>query len=210
MDDKKMPEEISQSVSRRGFIKGVIAAGAVASSSAYLFRSATVHGQPSAAGAVERLITLNVNGQDRRVDVMPQQTLGFVLRYSLGLTGTKIGCDRAECGACTVLIDDVPHYSCSVLAQRVRGKKIVTIEGLADPATGKLSAVQQGVVDEQGFQCAFCMPGFVMATTGYLKTNPNPTRAELAHGVSGNLCRCQDYDKILTAMMRGAENMRRG
>ena len=210
MDDKKMPEEISQSVSRRGFIKGVIAAGAVASSSAYLFRSATVHGQPTAAGAVERLITLNVNGQDRRVDVMPQQTLGFVLRYSLGLTGTKIGCDRAECGACTVLIDDVPHYSCSVLAQRVRGRKIVTIEGLADPATGKLSAVQQGVIDEQGFQCAFCMPGFVMAATGYLKTNPNPTRAELAHGISGNLCRCQDYDKILTAMMRGAEYMRRG
>jgi aerobic-type carbon monoxide dehydrogenase small subunit (CoxS/CutS family) len=208
MDDKNMPEEISQSVSRRGFIKGVIAAGAVASSSAYLFRSATVHGQPSAAGAVERLITLNVNGQDRRVDVMPQQTLGFVLRYSLGLTGTKIGCDRAECGACTVLIDDVPHYSCSVLAQRVRGKKIVTIEGLADPATGKLSAVQQGVIDEQGFQCAFCMPGFVMATTGYLKTNPNPSRQELAHGISGNLCRCQDYDKILTAMMRGAEHMR--
>ena len=208
MDEKKMPEEISQSVSRRGFIKGVIAAGAVASSSAYLFRSATVHGQPTAAGAVERLITLNVNGQDRRVDVMPQQTLGFVLRYALGLTGTKIGCDRAECGACTVLIDDVPHYSCSVLAQRVRGKKIVTIEGLADPASGKLSAVQQGVIDEQGFQCAFCMPGFVMATTGYLKTNPNPTRAELAHGISGNLCRCQDYDKILTAMMRGAEHMR--
>jgi len=208
MDDKKMPEEISQSVSRRGFIKGVIAAGAVASSSAYLFRSATLHGQPTAAGAVERLITLNVNGQDRRVDVMPQQTLGFVLRYSLGLTGTKIGCDRAECGACTVLIDDVPHYSCSVLAQRVRGKKIVTIEGLADPATGKLSAVQQGVIDEQGFQCAFCMPGFVMATTGYLKTHPNPTRRELAHGISGNLCRCQDYDKILTAMMKGAEHMR--
>jgi aerobic-type carbon monoxide dehydrogenase small subunit (CoxS/CutS family) len=208
MDDKKMSEETSQSVSRRGFIKGVIAAGAVASSSAYLFRSATLHGQPSAAGTVERLITLNVNGQDRRVDVMPQQTLGFVLRYNLGLTGTKIGCDRAECGACTVLIDDVPHYSCSVLAQRMRGKKIVTIEGLADPATGKLSAVQQGVVEEQGFQCAFCMPGFVMATTGYLKTNPNPTRAELAHGISGNLCRCQDYDKILTAMMRGAEHMR--
>ena len=207
MEDNKMSEDTSSSVSRRTFIKGVIAAGAVASSSAYLFRSATVHGQP-AAGAVERLITLNVNGQDRRVDVAPNQTLAYVLRYSLGLTGTKIGCDRAECGACTVLIDDVPHYSCSVLAHRARGKKVVTIEGLADPATGKLSAVQQGVVDEQGFQCAFCMPGFVMAATGYLKTNPNPTRQELAHGVSGNLCRCQDYDKILTALMRGAELMR--
>jgi len=202
-----MAEDTSLSTSRRNFIKGVIAAGAVTSTSAYLFRTATVHGQP-AAGAVERLITLNVNGQDRRVDVAPNQTLAYVLRYSLGLTGTKIGCDRAECGACTVLIDDVPHYSCSVLAHRARGKKVVTIEGLADPVSGTLSAVQQGVVEEQGFQCAFCMPGFVMAATGYLKTNPNPTRQELAHGVSGNLCRCQDYDKILTALMRGAELMR--
>ena len=202
-----MAEEPLANTSRRTFIKGVIAAGAAASSSAYLFRSATVHGQP-AAGAVERLITLNVNGQDRRVDVAPNQTLAYVLRYSLGLTGTKIGCDRAECGACTVLIDDVPHYSCSVLAHRARGKKVVTIEGLADATTGKLHPVQQGIVEEQGFQCAFCMPGFVMATVGYLKTNPNPTRQELAHGISGNLCRCQDYDKILTAMMRGAELMR--
>jgi aerobic-type carbon monoxide dehydrogenase small subunit (CoxS/CutS family) len=195
-------------VSRRAFIKGIVAAGTVASSSAYLFRSTTLHGQRSTAGGVERLITLNVNGQDRRVDVMPQDTLAWTLRYKLGLTGTKLGCDRAECGACTVLIDEVPHYSCSVLAHRTRGKKITTVEGLADPTTGKLSAVQQGVVDEQGFQCAFCMSGFVMAATGYLKANPNPTRQELAHGVSGNLCRCQDYDKILTALMRGAELMR--
>jgi aerobic-type carbon monoxide dehydrogenase small subunit (CoxS/CutS family) len=195
-------------VSRRAFIKGIVAAGTVASSSAYLFRSTTLHGQRSTAGGVERLITLNVNGQDRRVDVMPQDTLAWTLRYKLGLTGTKLGCDRAECGACTVLIDEVPHYSCSVLAHRTRGKKITTVEGLADPTTGKLSAVQQGVVDEQGFQCAFCMSGFVMAATGYLKTNPNPTRQELAHGVSGNLCRCQDYDKILTALMRGSELMR--
>ena len=99
----------------------------------------------------------------------------------------------------------MPRYSCSVLAHTVRGKKIVTIEGLADATTGKLHPVQQGVVEEQGFQCAFCMPGFVMATVGYLKTNANPTRQELAHGISGNLCRCQDYDKILTALSRGAE-----
>ena len=202
-----MTEDTDARLSRRKFIQGIVAAGAAASSSAYLFRSTTVHGQPQ-AGAVERLVTLRVNGQDRRVDLLPQETLAMVLRYKLGLTGTKLGCDRAECGACTVLIDDVPHYSCSVLAHRVRGKSIVTIEGLADPATGKLHAVQQGVVDEQGFQCAFCMPGFVMATVGYLKTTPNPTRQELAHGISGNLCRCQDYDKILTAMMRGAELMR--
>jgi carbon-monoxide dehydrogenase small subunit/xanthine dehydrogenase YagT iron-sulfur-binding subunit len=209
MEEMKTMEEPGGNVSRRNFIKGVIAAGAAVSSASYLFRTNAL-GQaqaPGAPGSVERLVTLMVNGQERRVDVMKQETLAQTLRYKLGLTGTKIGCDRAECGACTVLVDDVPRYSCSVLTHTVRGKKITTIEGLAS-ADGTLSPVQQGVVDEQGFQCAFCMPGFVMAATGYLKTNPNPSRQELAHGVSGNLCRCQDYDKILTALMRGAEHMR--
>jgi aerobic-type carbon monoxide dehydrogenase small subunit (CoxS/CutS family) len=204
-----MIDAMRQNVSRRNFIKGVIATGAAVSSAAYVFRGSSLLGQqPSMPGSVERLLTLNVNGQDRRVDVMKQETLAMTLRYKLGLTGTKLGCDRSECGACTVLVDDVPRYSCSVLTHSVRGKKIVTIEGLAS-ADGTLHPVQQGVVSEQGFQCAFCMPGFVMAATGFLKTNPNPTRAELAHGVSGNLCRCQDYDKILTALMKGAENMRK-
>jgi len=209
MDEKNMSEELPHSASRRNFIKGVVASGAVVSTAGYLWRSSALLGQqPSAPGSVERLITLSVNGQDRRVDVLKQETLATTLRYKLGLTGTKLGCDRAECGACTVLVDDVPHYSCSVLTHTVRGKKIVTIEGLA-AADGTLHPVQQGVIDEQGFQCAFCMSGFVMATVGFLKTNPNPTRSELAHGISGNLCRCQDYDKILTAMMCGAENMRK-
>src|ERR687892_416323 len=199
--------DATKAFSRRNFIKGVIATGAVATSASYLFRgSGAVSGQSSAPGAVERLLTLTVNGQQRRVDVMKQETLAMTLRYKLGLTGTKLGCDRAECGACTVLIDDVPHYACSILTHSVRGRKVQTIEGLAS-ADGTLHPVQQGVVDEQGFQCAFCMPGFVMAAVGYLKTNPNPTRAELGHGISGNICRCQDYDKILTAMMRGAELM---
>ena len=192
---------------RRNFIKGVIAAGAATSSVSYLFRE-TVIGQGSAPGSVERLMTLDVNGQTRRVDVMKQETLGFTLRYKLGLTGTKIGCDRSECGACTVLVDDVPHYSCSMLTHSVRGRKVVTIEGLASP-TGKLHPVQQGVVDEQGFQCGFCMSGFIMAAAGYLKTNSNPTRAQLAHGISGNLCRCCDYDKILNSFMRAAEYMQK-
>ena len=196
------------SLSRRTFIKGVIAGGAVASSAAYLFRGGgPVLGQASAPGSVERLITLSVNGQQRRVDALRQETLAMTLRYKLGLTGTKLGCDRAECGACTVLIDDVAHYACSVLTHSVRGRQIRTIEGLASP-TGELHPIQRAVVDEQGFQCAFCLPGFVMAATGFLKTNPNPTREELAHGISGNLCRCQDYDKILTALMKGAEYMR--
>ena len=193
-------------VSRRAFIKMVIASGAAVSASAYLFRGSTLIGQGSLPGSVERLMTLNVNGQMRRVDVMKQETLAMTLRYKLGLTGTKLGCDRSECGACTVLIDDVPHYSCSILTHTVRNKTIQTIEGLERP-DGTLHPVQQAVIDEQGFQCAFCMSGFIMSTVGFLKTNPNPTREELAHGISGNLCRCADYDKILRAMLRGAAYM---
>jgi carbon-monoxide dehydrogenase small subunit/xanthine dehydrogenase YagT iron-sulfur-binding subunit len=194
--------------SRRNFIKGVIAAGATVSASAYLFRTTIAGQNDSMAGAVERLITLDINGQQRRIDVLKNETLATTLRYKVGLTGTKIGCDRAECGACTVLVDDVPHYSCSVLTHSVRGKKVVTIEGLAKP-DGTLHPVQQAVVEGQGFQCAFCMPGFVMATVGYLKTNPSPTREQLAHGISGNLCRCADYTKILDCMMQAAELTRR-
>jgi aerobic-type carbon monoxide dehydrogenase small subunit (CoxS/CutS family) len=202
--DPKIIGSTPEAISRRDFIKGVIVGGAVVSSAGYLFRASTLLAQ---SGTGERLITINVNGQLRRADVMKQETLAWTLRHKLGLTGTKLGCDRAECGSCTVLIDDVPHYACSVLTHTVRNRKVLTIEGLAG-ANGKLHPVQQGVVDEQGFQCAFCMPGFIMSAIGFLKTNPNPTRAELAHGVSGNLCRCQDYDKILTALMRGADNMR--
>jgi aerobic-type carbon monoxide dehydrogenase small subunit (CoxS/CutS family) len=201
----QVTDAIARRLTRRNFIKGVIGGGVAASSASYLFRASSLLAQ---GGSADRLLTLNVNGQQRRVDVMKQETLAWTLRYKLGLTGTKLGCDRAECGACTVLIDDVPHYSCSILTHTVRDKKVVSIEGLAS-ADGKLHPVQQGVIDEQGFQCAFCMSGFIMSAVGYLKTNPNPTRAQMAHGISGNLCRCQDYDKILTSMMRGAENMRK-
>ena len=207
IDNTRMIERQRNALKRRDLIKGVIVGGVAVSSAGYLFRASTLVGQ-SVRGTGERLLTINVNGQMRRADVMRQETLAMTLRYKLGLTGTKLGCDRAECGACTVLIDDVPHYSCSVLTHTVRDRKVLTIEGLAS-SDGTLHPVQQGVIDEQGFQCAFCMPGFIMSSVAFLKTNPSPTRSELAQGLSGNLCRCQDYDKILTAMMRGAENMRR-
>lgn len=197
-----------QGMTRRAFIKSVIAAGAV-SLAGQAIPGLAQTGQKAGPAGVERLLTLTVNGQERRVDVLPQETLAQTLRNKLGLTGLKIGCDRAECGACTVLVDNVPQYSCSVLTHSVRGKNIVTIEGLAAP-DGTLHPLQQGVLDEQGFQCGYCAPGFLMATLGYLKTNPNPTRRELAQGVSGNLCRCQDYEKILDGLMRGAEYLRKG
>ena len=203
----ELTEETTQpGVSRRSFIKGAIAASAAVSSSNYLFRSngGALLAQSPAAGAVERVITLNINGRSRRLEVPPMETLGFTLRYKLGLTGTKIGCDRAECGACTVLVDGVPHYSCSLLTHSVRGREVTSIEGL-EAEDGTLHPMQQAVLDEQGFQCAFCMSGFIMNTVALLNENSSPTRKEAAEWLSGNLCRCADYDKILTSVMRAAE-----
>ena len=203
----ELTEETTQpGVSRRSFIKGAIAASAAVSSSNYLFRSngGTLLAQSPAAGAVERLITLNINGRSRRLEVPPMETLGFTLRYKLGLTGTKIGCDRAECGACTVLVDGVPYYSCSLLTHSVRGREVTSIEGL-EAEDGTLHPMQQAVLEEQGFQCAFCMSGFIMNTVALLNENSSPTRKDAAEWLSGNLCRCADYDKILTTVQRAAE-----
>ncbi len=208
MSDVEIIGSPERTVTRRKFIMGVIAAGATTSSVGYLFKGPQpLLGALLVQGSVERLITLNVNGQQRRVDVMKQETLAFTLRYKLGLTGTKLGCDRAECGACTVLIDGVNSYSCSVLTHTVRGKEITTIEGLEEP-DGTLHPVQQAVLDEGGFQCAFCAPGFIMSMVAMVEANPNPTREEAAQALSGNLCRCADYDKILTSAMRAAEYSR--
>ncbi len=199
-------ETAQQGVSRRSFIKGAIAASAAVSSSNYLFRSngGALLAQSPAAGAVERLITLNINGRSRRLEVPPMETLATSLRYKLGLTGTKIGCDRAECGACTVLLDGEPNYACSVLTHTVRGREVTTIEGL-EAEDGTLHPMQQAVLEEQGFQCAFCMSGFIMNTVALLDENSSPTRKDAAEWLSGNLCRCADYDKILTSVMRAAE-----
>ena len=134
----------------------MIASGAAASAAGYLFRSPGVspaHAQT--AGTVERLVTLNVNGASRRVDVLPQETLSQTIRYKLGLTGTKLGCDRGECGACTMIIDGITVYSCTTLTHSVRGRKITTIEGIEGP-DGKLHQVQAAFVEELGPQCGFC------------------------------------------------------
>jgi len=208
--EKEVVESTERSISRRNFIKGVIAGGAATYSAGYMFRSGGgLMAQPGgAAGAAERLLTLKVNGQERRVDVSKQETLATTLRYKLGLTGTKMGCDRAECGSCTVLLDGVPHYSCSVLTHTIRGREIVTIEGLAKP-DGTLHPVQQAVVDGGGFQCAFCAPGFILSMVAMVQSNNAPSRAEAAHALSGNLCRCCDYNKILDCALSAAEYSRR-
>lgn len=187
-------------LTRRRFIKSVIFSGAALSSGAGFYMASA---QSRAAGGVERLVNLNVNGRSRPVDVLPQETLAHTLRYKLGLTGTKLGCNRGECGSCTVLIDDVTNYACSTLTHSVKGRAVTTVEGL-QAADGTLHPVQQAFVDELSPQCGFCTPGQIMATVALLKTNPTPTRDEARHALSGNLCRCGAYDHYLNGVMRAS------
>lgn len=188
-------------LTRRRFIKSVIFFGAAASSGAGFYLATAAAQRP--AGGVERLLSLNVNGRTRRVDVTPQETLAHTLRYKLGLTGTKIGCNRGECGACTVTIDDVTNYACSTLTHSVKGRQVVTVEGLR-AADGTLHAVQQAFIDELSPQCGFCTPGQIMSAVALLKTNPRPTREEARQALSGNLCRCGAYDHYLNGVMRAS------
>ena len=184
-------------ISRRRFIKSVIAGGVCAAS---LSHGSTPRGVP---GVPERLISLSVNGRMRRVDVLPQETLAQTLRYGLNLTGTKIGCNRGECGACTVLLDGVPHYSCSTLTFRVRGREVTTIEGLQS-ADGSLHPVQRAFVEELGPQCGFCTPGQILSAVALLQHTPNPSRQQAREALSGNLCRCGAYDHYINGVLRAA------
>lgn len=187
-------------LTRRRFIKGVIYSSAAAMSGAGVYLA---NAQSRPAAAVERLISINVNGRTRRVDVLPQETLAHTLRYKLDLTGTKLGCNRGECGACTVLIDDVTNYACSTLTHSVKQREVTTVEGLRSP-DGQLHPVQQAFLDELGPQCGFCTPGQVIATVALLKTNPRPTREEARDALAGNLCRCGAYDHYLNGVMRAS------
>jgi aerobic-type carbon monoxide dehydrogenase small subunit (CoxS/CutS family) len=199
-EPKAGTQAVNPRLSRRRFIKAVIAGSAAAASTSGITNAMA---QEEFRGGVERLISLNINGRARRVDVMPQETLAYTLRYKLGLTGTKIGCNRGECGACTLLIDGVPNYSCSTLTHSVRARQVTTIEGL-QAADGTLHPVQQAFVDELGPQCGFCTPGQVMSAVALLEENPNPSREDARQALSGNLCRCGAYDHYLNGVMRAA------
>ena len=145
------------------------------------------------------MITLTVNGREYELDIPDNTTLLEALRGELELTGVKDGCDRGECGACTVLIDGNPFRSCMMLAAEVQGRKIVTIEGLA-PSEG-LHPLQTAFVENQGVQCGFCTPGMILTASAFLEENPHPTREETARAISGNICRCTGYTKIIDSIM---------
>jgi xanthine dehydrogenase YagT iron-sulfur-binding subunit len=147
--------------------------------------------------------SLRINGRAHRVLVEPRWTLLYVLREVIGLTGTKLGCERGECGACTVLIDGIPRYACMTLAVEAQGREITTLEGLMQGEA--LGPVQSAFVEKDAFQCGYCTPGQIMAAEGLLRVNPSPSLEDIRRGVSGNLCRCGAYRNIFEAVRRAAE-----
>ncbi|MCD5400753.1 MAG: (2Fe-2S)-binding protein [Dehalococcoidia bacterium] len=149
-------------------------------------------------------ITLKVNGTDHRIEVDHRWTLLRVLRDVLGLTGAKRGCDRGECGACTVLVDDDPVCSCSMLALQVGGRQVRTVEGLGD--TNSLNALQEAFLAEDGGQCGFCTPGFIMSATALLESNTDPTEDEIRAALVGNICRCNAYGRIIESVKAAAKS----
>ena len=155
-------------------------------------------------------ITLVVNGEEHKLAVVPDWTLADVLREHLGLTGTKLICNEGECGACTVLMDGKPTLSCLTLAIECEGKSILTIEGLADPLTGKLHPLQQAFIDRSGMQCGACTPGIILTAKAFLDANPDPTEDEVREALAGNICRCGNYLRETECILAAAEVMKKG
>jgi aerobic carbon-monoxide dehydrogenase small subunit len=155
-----------------------------------------------------KAVTLKVNHNQYNLEVKITSTLADVLREQLGLTGTKIMCNEGECGACTVLINGQPFLSCMTLAVDCEDKNILTIEGMADPATGDLHPIQQAFVAKSGMQCGVCTPGMILTAKALLEENPSPTEAEVRRALSGNLCRCGNYQRITECVLDAAEVLR--
>lgn len=193
-------------VSRRDFLKGagVAVSGTVLVGEAEAL-TAPAQGMAQVLGPGETPITLRVNGEAKQLSIEPRVTLLNALRDRLNITGVKRVCDRATCGACTMLVDDRPVYSCSVLAVEAQGHEVTTIENFSKG--GKLHPVMSAFVENDAQQCGFCTPGFVMACIAFLKSNPNPTPEEIEKGLGGNLCRCGTYWGIRHAVLDAAKVM---
>jgi len=203
--DRGAESENDGGLTRRGFITRVGAGAATVAAAS----KATAEPIPKSdvLTAVERSkVTLEINGRRREVLVEPRWSLAHVLREELGLTGTKVGCDRGECGACTVLIDGVPRYACMTLAVEAAEAEIVTIEGLMHGE--ELGPTQEAFLEEDAYQCGYCTSGQIMAAEGLVNASPNPSIDEVRTAMSGNLCRCGAYAHIFAAVRRAAEMKR--
>lgn len=208
-EERDKPAAAAGGVSRRGFITSV-GSGAIGVAAA----SALVQGAPPQAQA-EALkagdvspVALTVNGRTHKLLVEARWSLLYVLRDHLGLTGTKVGCERGECGACTVLIDGKARYACMTLAVEADGHDITTVEGLMSGE--ELGPTQRAFAEEDAFQCGYCTPGQVMAAEGLLRANPSPDLDQIRHGMAGNICRCGAYAHIFKAVAKAADLKRQG
>jgi len=203
-DDRK-----GMKLSRRSFLKriGGGAIGGAALSTGLIQSEPAQAYSPETSGAArgKTPVTLKVNGKTYRVEVEHRNTLAEVLRDELGLTGTKIGCDRGECGACTVIINGRNMYSCSQLAVWMEGKDILTVEGLAKG--DKLDPIQEAFIEHDGPQCGFCTSGQIMSGKALLLKNAKPTEAQARRGLSGNLCRCGNYNREVAAVLAAAKTL---
>ncbi|MEZ5403359.1 MAG: (2Fe-2S)-binding protein [Bryobacteraceae bacterium] len=218
MSSKKKPEihstpssesgpETRGGFSRRGFLRGAGVSGGVLGGGLLEQQEAEAAPPPSVVPAGETSITLNINGKPMKVTVEPRTTLLDALRERLEITGAKRVCDRGTCGACTVMMDGKVAYACTVLAIDAQGRKIETIESLS---MGKPHPIIQAFVDNDGMQCGYCTPGFVMASKAFLDRNPNPTYEQVKEGLGGNLCRCGTYVGVRKAVMQAAKDLKGG
>jgi len=203
-DDQATPR---RGVSRRGFLT-TMGTGVLAGTAASSLSAQSVEGPAVLAADELTKVALRINGRVHELLVEPRWSLAYVLRDVLELTGTKVGCDRGECGACTVLLDGIPRYGCLTLALEAEGAEIVTIEGLMDGE--ELGPVQQAFVEKDAYQCGYCTSGQIMAAEGLLRAQADPDVAHIRHGMSGNLCRCGAYPHIVQAVQRAAELRRNG
>jgi aerobic-type carbon monoxide dehydrogenase small subunit (CoxS/CutS family) len=204
--EKKTAKKTAGGVSRRDFIKGV-GTGALGTAMLPPLLGQTIATKKGRVPVFDRkTITLTVNGRKTSLPVEANETLLDVLRDKLDLTGSKKVCDRGECGGCTVHLDGEPVYACMVLAIRADGRSVRTIEGLAEG--DKLHPVQEAFVEQDGYQCGFCTPGFVMAAAAFLEKNPAPSLGDIKQALSGNICRCGNYAKIYGAVGAAAKKMK--
>jgi xanthine dehydrogenase YagT iron-sulfur-binding subunit len=208
-EDKDKPAAAAGGVSRRGFITSVGSGAIGVAAAGALVKGAPAEAQAETVKAGEvSTITLTVNGRRQKVLVEARWSLLYVLRDHLGLTGTKVGCERGECGACTVLIDGKARYACMTLAVEADGHEITTVEGLM---TGEeLGPTQRAFAEEDAFQCGYCTPGQVMAAEGLLRANPSPDLEQIRQGMAGNICRCGAYAHIFKAVSTAADLKRQG
>jgi len=206
---EKIKKKKRKTFTRRDFLKG-FGSGALGAAVVPKLVSQDVFSLQTKEGKIplysKKQITLNINEKNYSLVIEPRETLLHVLREKLNLTGTKKTCSGGECGACTVLLDGNPIYSCLTLAIRADNKKITTVEGLA--ADGKLHPIQQAFIEKDGYQCGFCTPGFIMSSVALLEKNKNPLTEEIKTALSGNLCRCGNYSKIYKAVSVASKSMR--